>query len=319
MTPPAPAPAPAPVPAPTPVHPSPPLTPPSTPPPAPAPAVAPRRPDETTEPVPGPEAHPVPSPGPPITPPPAPPVATVRCPNCRTENAADRTLCIRCALLLDPGPAPELPPPWWRRIFRRRPRRAPLAGARPRRRLWRRPSLALPLTLILVAALVWFGLPHLSGLLGFAKKETGSPESVPPSAFRSSSRAPGHPAGAAFDGFNNRYWAPKNVGAGVGEYVECDFDQPVRVMKLIVFPGTSAKVDEFLTQARPEKITVVLTSADGRKVSKRIRLKDQAGPQTFDVVGVETVRARLTTDEVYGAGNGRRLAIAEIEFFGRRS
>lgn len=129
-----------------------------------------------------------------------------------------------CALFLDPGPASESRPPWWR------------------------PSLALALTLILVAALVWFGLPHLSELLGFAKKETGSPESAPPSAFRSSSRAPGHPAGAAFDGFNNRYWAPKKLGAGVDEYLECDFDQPVRVMKLIVFSDPNILKKGFRSQ-----------------------------------------------------------------------
>ncbi|MFF8616487.1 discoidin domain-containing protein [Streptomyces sp. NPDC015350] len=270
--------------------------------------------------MPGPEALPDVPPAPANTPPGPPPAAPVRCPNCRTENAPDRTLCVRCALLLDPGPPPDVRPPWWRRIFRRRPRRAPVAGTRPRRRLWRRPGLALPIVLVLLACGVWFALPHLSGWLGLAKDETGTPEAVPPTRFRASSTAPGHPAGAAFDGFNNRYWSPAEAGpdTGVGQYLECDFEQPVRVLKVVLFPGVSARKDEFLDQARPARITVRLTSADGTSVERKLRLKDQPGPQTFDLRGSEIVRARLTTGAAYGAGRDRRLALAEVEFFGRR-
>ncbi|MFF9346434.1 NADase-type glycan-binding domain-containing protein [Streptomyces sp. NPDC014734] len=175
--------------------------------------------------------------------------------------------------------------------------------------------------LIVVACGIWFALPHVSGWLGFAKDETGTPEAVPPARFRASSGAPGHPAGAAFDGFNNRYWAPAEAGtdSGVGQYLECDFEQPVRVLKLVVFAGTSTKMDEFLTQARPARITVLLTSADGRETSKEIRVKDQPGQQTFDLRGTEVVRARLTTSSTHGTGPDRRMAVAEVEFFGRRS
>ncbi|MCX4788114.1 MULTISPECIES: NADase-type glycan-binding domain-containing protein [unclassified Streptomyces] len=270
--------------------------------------------------MPGPEALPDTPPDPPHTPPGPPPATPVRCPYCRTENDPDRTLCIRCALLLDPGAPPGIRPPWWRRILRGRPRQAPTAGTRPRRRLWRRPRLTLPILLIVVACGVWFALPHLSGWFGFAKDETGTPEAVPPTRFRASSTAPGHSAGAAFDGFTNRYWAPSAAGpeTGVGQYLECDFEQPVRVLKLVVFSGTSTKMDEFLTQARPARITVQLTSADGTRVTRKLRVKDQPGQQTFDLRGSEVVRARLTTDTTYGAGKDRRLAVAEVEFFGRR-
>ncbi|MEU5718594.1 discoidin domain-containing protein [Streptomyces sp. NPDC020403] len=242
----------------------------------------------------------------------------VVCPNCRTENAPERALCVRCALLLDPGPEPALRPPWWRWIFRHGPRQAPAAGSRPRRG-WRRPRLGLPLVLLLAAAGVWFALPHLGGLFGLAKEETGAPESVPPSASRGSSAVSGHPPGAAFDGFSNRYWAPKEPGEGTGEYLECDFAQPVKLTKMVVFSGTSARKDEFLTQARPARITVVLTSKDGEETSRPIRLRDQPGQQTFDVRGSGTVRARLVVESAYGTGKGRRTAVAEVEFFGRRS
>ncbi|MER6698261.1 MULTISPECIES: NADase-type glycan-binding domain-containing protein [Streptomyces griseus group] len=282
-------------------------------------AAAPRRPGEGPPgPAPGPDAWP--DDGrrqPAASARPEPVGAPVVCPNCRTENAPDRTRCIRCALLLDPGPAPEGRPPWWRRILRRRPRQARVAGARPRRG-WRRPRVGLPIVLILLAVGVWFALPHLSGLFGFAKEETGTPESVPPAACRGSSEADGHPASAAVDGFNNRYWAPEKTGEGVGEHLECAFAQPVRMMKIVVFSGTSARQDEFLTQGRPARLTVELTSKDGKKTDRTIRLRDQAGQQTFDVRGSDTVRARLTVDAAYGSGEGRRTAVAEIEFFGRR-
>ncbi|WP_437441674.1 NADase-type glycan-binding domain-containing protein [Streptomyces cavourensis] len=72
---------------------------------------------------------------------------------------------------------------------------------------------------------------------------------MPPAAYRASSEAGEHPA-AAFDGFNNRYWAPEKAGDGVGQYLETDFAQPVRMMKIVVFSGTSARKDEFLRTSR---------------------------------------------------------------------
>ncbi|MEW2125909.1 hypothetical protein AB0891_19500 [Streptomyces sp. NPDC007259] len=242
----------------------------------------------------------------------------MRCPGCGAQNAPDRTLCVRCALLLDPGPPPVVRPPWWRRLFRRGPAKGHEAGSRPRRRR-RGPRLGIPIALLLVLAGVWFALPHLSGLLGLAKEETGAPESMPPSACHGSSAAPGHAASAAFDGFNNRYWAPKETGDGAGEFLECVFDAPVGMRKMVVFAGTSARNDEFLTQARPSRIIAELTAKDGTKRTRTIRLADRAGQQTFDVRGSQTVRVRLTVDSAYGTGKGRRVAIAEVEFFGHRS
>ncbi|MFF5336440.1 NADase-type glycan-binding domain-containing protein [Streptomyces sp. NPDC013181] len=281
---------------------------------------APRRPgDRPDSPPPGPAGRT------PDTAPQAPPAnpaantAPVVCPGCGAENAPGRTLCVRCALLLNPGPPPAVRPPWWRRIIsRRRPRRGHEAGARPRRRR-RAPRLGVPLALLLVLAAVWFALPHLSGLLGLAKEETGAPESMPPTACHGSSAAKGHAAGAAFDGFNNRYWAPEETGDAAGEFLECEFDTPVRMLKMVVFPGTSARTDEFLTQARPARLVAELTAKDGTTKTKTIRLKDQAGQQTFDVRGSQTVRVRLTVDSAYGTGKGRRVAVAEVEFFGHRS
>ncbi|MEU9853774.1 hypothetical protein [Streptomyces sp. NPDC047974] len=246
--------------------------------------------------------------------PPPPPPAVVRCRGCGSENSADRTLCLRCALPLAPGPVPEAPPPWWRRLTRRGGRPAPLAGTRPRR-AWRRPRIVLPLVLVLLACGVWFGLPYAGRLLGLAREETSPPESLPPSAVRASAALKDHPAAAAFDGFTNRYWGV----AAPGATVEAEFGAPgVRVTKLVVFAGVSAKKDEFLTQARPARIVVEVVSADGDVSTRRITLKDQPGQQTFDLRGSDVTRIRVTPETAYGAGRGRHLAVAEVEFFGHR-
>ncbi|MFJ6406709.1 NADase-type glycan-binding domain-containing protein [Streptomyces hydrogenans] len=271
-----------------------------------------RRPGEVIEaPVPGPPPE-APAAGPGEAP--APSAPAVRCPGCGTANAADRTLCARCALPLAPGPPPEAPPSWWRRLTRRRNRPAPLAGTRPRR-AWRRPRVVLPLVLVLVACGVWFGLPYAGRLLGLAREETSPPESLPPSAVRASGALKDHPATAAFDGFTNRYWAV----AAPGATLEAEFEAPgVRVTKLVVFAGTSAKKDEFLTQARPARIVVEVVRADGDTSTRRITLKDQPGQQTFDLRGSGVTRIRVTPETAYGAARGRHLAVAEVEFFGHR-
>ncbi|MFF2773941.1 hypothetical protein ACFVU3_03460 [Streptomyces sp. NPDC058052] len=276
-------------------------------------AAGPRRPGaETDAPVPGPTPE-TPRPAPDAAAP-APPAPTVRCTGCGTANETDRTLCVRCALPLAPGPAPEAPPPWWRRLPRRGRRQAPVAGTRPRRSR-RRPRIVLPLVLVLLAVGVWFGLPHAGRLLGLAREETSPPEALPPSAVRASRSVEDHPASAAFDGFSNRYWAAPATGATL----EADFDPPgVRVTKLVVFAGTSAKKDEFLTQARPARLLVEVVSADGDAQTRRITLKDQPGQQTFTLRGSGVTHVRITPETAYGSARGRHLALAEVEFFGHR-
>jgi len=46
--------------------------------------------------------------------------------------------------------------------------------------------------------------------------------------------------------------------------------------------------------------------------------QDQAGEQQFDVRASDVVRVRVTAEEAFGAGPGRRPVVAELEFFGHR-
>ncbi|MBB5936591.1 NADase-type glycan-binding domain-containing protein [Streptomyces zagrosensis] len=192
------------------------------------------------------------------------------------------------------------------------------AGSRPRHRTWPRPRLALPLTLLVVLAVLFFARSQLTDVFTFTQDQTGKPEALRPDHGRASSEATGHRAGAALDGFSNRYWAPLATGPGTGQYLEATFESPIRLQKLLIISGRSANQDEFLTQARPAELTVTLITARGERSTKAVNLKDQPGQQTFDVRGSDVVRVRLTVDAAYGASAKRRLAIAEVEFFGRR-
>lgn len=242
------------------------------------------------------------------------------CPRCRADNPHERRLCQRCGAQLGaPVRAPgQNRPPWWRRLFGRDRDRVLEAGSRPRHRTWPRPRLALPLTLLILLAAAYFARSQLSDALTFTQDQTGKPEALRPAEARASSEAGGHRAGAAFDGFTNRYWSPADTGPATGQYLEATFEEPVRLRKLLVISGRSANQDEFLTQARPAELTVTLFTADGERSTKAVNLKDQPGQQTFDVRGSDVVRVRLTVDAAYDESAKRRVAVAEVEFFGRR-
>jgi hypothetical protein len=227
---------------------------------------------------------------------------------------------MRCGALLDQtAPSEDFEPlPWWRRIFQRSSERSVAAGTRPRRRAWRRPRLAIPLALLLLVTGFWFGRSPLTQLLNLTHDRTGKPEALRPTRYDASSSAPGHKAGLAFDGANNRYWAPAKTGSGVGQYLEAGFDKPVRLQKVLITSGSSAKQEDFLLQARPAKVTMTVIAVGGDKSTKVIKLRDEPGPQTFDLSGSNVVEVRMTVDAAYGARPNRRVAIAEVEFFGRR-
>ncbi|MFI0901688.1 NADase-type glycan-binding domain-containing protein [Streptomyces sp. NPDC020983] len=251
------------------------------------------------------------------------------CPRCQAANPAERHLCARCGAVLDPrapdpaapAPVPEAPLPWWRRLRRRR-ERAVAAGYRPRARTGTRrrlrPRAVWPAVAVVLALGGWLARGQLSNLVSDIRDRSSKPAPLHPNSATASSADPAHPAGMAFDGYANRYWTPAAPGAGVGQYVEAGFPQPVHLVTIIVTPGCSADDGTFLTQARPSKITLTFYDAAGHATARTVSLHDQAGPQTFDVHASDVVRIRLTTDASYGATGGHRLAVAEVEFFGRQ-
>lgn len=250
------------------------------------------------------------------------------CPRCRAANPADRHLCGRCGAVLDPDapapaapapvPVPEARLPWWRRL--RRPERTVAAGYRPHTRTRRRlrPRVVWPAVAVVLALVGWLVRGQLSDLVSNIQDRSAKPAPLHPNTPTASTADPAHPAGMAFDGYANRYWAPAAPGAGVGQYVEAEFPHAVRLVTILITPGCSADDGTFLMQARPSKITLTFYDTAGRPTTHTVTLHDQAGPQTFEVHASDVTKVRLTTDASYGATGGHRLAIAEVEFFGRQ-
>ncbi|MGW5355668.1 NADase-type glycan-binding domain-containing protein [Streptomyces sp. NPDC004031] len=247
------------------------------------------------------------------------------CPTCGTANPANRHLCARCGAVLDPqapppaAPVPEAPTPWWRRLLRR-PERAVAAGYRPPTRTRRRlpPRAVWPAVAVVLALVGWLVRGQISDLVSNVRDRSAKPAPLHPNTATASSADPAHPAGMAFDGYANHYWAPSAPGAGVGQYVEAGFPHPVHLVTILVTPGCSTDDGTFLTQARPARITLTFYDTAGHPTAHTVTLHDQAGPQTFDVHASDVARVRLTTDASYGATDGHRLAVAEVEFFGRQ-
>ncbi|MGW1258297.1 discoidin domain-containing protein [Streptomyces sp. NPDC002513] len=134
----------------------------------------------------------------------------------------------------------------------------------PRLHVWRRPRLTLPVFLIVLVVAAWLARALLTELFTFAEDNSGTPKPLRPAHMRASSQAASHRAQAAFDGLNNRYWAPAAPGPATGQYLEADFERPVRLQKILITSGSSTKPDEYLSQARPSEITLTLVSSDGK-------------------------------------------------------
>jgi hypothetical protein len=252
----------------------------------------------------------------------APPAHDLVCPACDRANPRTRTLCLRCGAVLDAAVVEEERLSWWARLlrrFRRRPPRRLEAGQRPQVRAWRRPSLAIPVTLALLLGGGYLARPHLSGLIDSLRNKTAEPTPVNPKFAKASSHLENHGPNLAFDGANNTYWAPASAGAGTGEELEARFEQPVTLEQLIIHTGVSVNKDEFLKQARPSVLDVELGDPGGHVTKKRLDLEDKPGPQTLDLEGKNVSSVRFVVRSGYGAeAKNRHTAILEIEFFGLR-
>ncbi|MFG2333308.1 discoidin domain-containing protein [Streptomyces sp. NPDC048604] len=240
------------------------------------------------------------------------------CGRCGSGNVPTRRYCRRCGASL--ADAPVVPKaPWWRRLFTRRAGRKPVAGERPPRRQWRRPRFVLPLLVLVALGAAGYAFRGEAGRAVEAVRDrTSKTEQVHATKVTASSARKQHPAALAVDGTTDKHWTPARPGAAEGEYLEATFAAPIRLLDLVVHPGSSPVAEKFLTQARPGSLSVTVTSSDGRTTVRTVRLADVPGPQRFHLPVSDAVRVRLTVRSTYGAGNERYLALAEVEFFKRR-
>lgn len=229
------------------------------------------------------------------------PTGEIACPNCGTQNPADRAFCRKCGRSLKAEQATERS----RRRFR-------FTWPKGRGRIRR--LLAILAVLALLAALVWVGMTYGPRAVDAVRDRIAKPELITPDAVTASSSTRGHAPSLISDGLSNRFWAP---GDERKPWVELAFDKPIRVLSVIVTGGVSPQQQDYAKQGRPGDVRLELWTPDGVRTEQDLHLVDHAGPQTFDMAVGDVTRIRLTVLSGYGLTSGKVPAIAEVEVFRR--
>ncbi|MFJ9563320.1 NADase-type glycan-binding domain-containing protein [Streptomyces fuscichromogenes] len=242
------------------------------------------------------------------------------CPWCATPNRPDRHFCTRCAMPMagHPGTDATARRPWWRRLFDFRNRQTPWAGDRPRlRRTFDR-----VLTWI-VAAVVLTGITVLAvntpKAISATRDHFAKRAQVSPDSYRASRSYAGHKPDLLFDKLNNTWWGPGIVGGGEGEWVEAHFDEPTRLLNVVVTSGESTHNDQLKNSALPHRMKATIKTADGKTETREVILDQTAGGQVRALRAADVVSVRFTIESSYRAPGRTQVAIAEIEFFGPSS
>ncbi len=243
------------------------------------------------------------------------------CGQCGAGNEPTRKFCRRCGRDLTEAEVAKVP--WWRRVFQRRPRQAPVAGTRPLSTPERRLRVPGRLLVLVVALGALAGGLYLARGLAVGAFEAvldrvEGTRNINPTSFRASDEQEGHPPGAARDGFTNRYWAPAAAGEGRGSSLVARFEKPFRLVYLLVTPGVSGEDEAaFLAHGRPAELRVVMTTETGAKEVEDLELEDKVGLATFNVATNDVVAVKIEILGSYGPA-AAHTAIAEVEFRGRR-
>ncbi|MEV0255009.1 discoidin domain-containing protein [Streptomyces sp. NPDC050732] len=235
---------------------------------------------------------------------PAEPESGAPCPSCGTPNAPRRHFCRSCANPLKDSATP--------------PAEGPYAGQRPRlhrdRTRWIARAVGIAVVVGLVAGGIFGGPPAARAVQDhFAKRVP-----VHPTDSSASHSAPKQAAKLAFDGYSNTWWGTGYSGDSAGQWLQADFGQPTDLLNLLITPGTSPRSAQAAAQARPMEFDLVVSDSAGKEHTMHRRIND-GGVQKVDVRVRDAVSARLILRSAYGAGKGRQVAVAELEFFGRSS
>uniref|UniRef100_UPI003F9E8DA0 NADase-type glycan-binding domain-containing protein n=1 Tax=Streptomyces sanglieri TaxID=193460 RepID=UPI003F9E8DA0 len=227
------------------------------------------------------------------------------CPACGTPNLPGRKFCRRCAAPLQTREQPA-PLPWWRTVwpFRRRVRNG--SG-----RALRRTVVALVIVGLLIAGFLL--VPAGRYVFEDVRDKLGGTAEISPADATASAHAPGHPASAAIDGLTNRYWGAPTLGSSL----TCVFEKPFRLVGVVVYTGVSTKPEEFRQGARPTKAELVITTEGGEVRKKAVTLTDKPGRQTVRTGISDVVSVELVLKAAAGQGEGRPIAVGEVEFFKR--
>ncbi|MFJ6016505.1 zinc ribbon domain-containing protein [Streptomyces sp. NPDC092952] len=227
------------------------------------------------------------------------------CPACGTPNLPGRRFCRRCAAPLQPKEE-AAPLPWWRTVwpFRRRVR----SGSG---RALRRTLMALAVVAVLIGG--YLLVPAGRYVYEDVRDKLGKTAEISPDKVTASADTPGHPAKSVTDGLSNRYWAAPGPGAAL----TFTFDRPFRMVGVVVYPGSSTKPEEFGRTARPTEIEMVVTKEDGGTETVLLKLNDKPGKFTERTRISDAVSVRMVVKAAVGQGEGRPIAVGEVEFYRR--
>ncbi|NGO72549.1 carbohydrate-binding protein [Streptomyces sp. SB3404] len=210
-----------------------------------------------------------------------------------------------------PGPLP-----WWRRLLGPGRHETPWAGERPRLRrafdsvgTWIAAALAVTL---LILGIIYIPPAYQATRDHFAKRSPAEPDAI-----RASRSYSGHPPKLAFDKLNNTWWGPGVSQSGQGEWIEARFSRPVRLLDVLITPGTSTRADQLSESALPHRVKATVTKKDGSTATRELTLDPGAGAQRRSLRVGEITRVRFTIESAHAASADKQVAIAEIELFGR--
>ncbi|QTI43869.1 hypothetical protein JYK04_01632 [Streptomyces nojiriensis] len=239
------------------------------------------------------------------------------CPWCEVGNRPDRHFCRRCGMSLAERPsAPETRHPWWRRIRNVGNRPDPWAGERPRLRrgigrgfTWIAYGLAL--TLVIYVAF------NVNTAWSAARDHFAKRAQVTPDSAEASRSFDGHPPKALFDKINNSWWGPGVSQSADGEWIEARFNEPTRLLDILITSGISAKASDLSEAALPHRMDAIVITADGKQTTRQITLDQVSGPQQRKFRAQNVVSVRFVIRSAFNAGADKQVSIAEIEFFTR--
>ncbi|GGQ82458.1 NADase-type glycan-binding domain-containing protein [Couchioplanes azureus] len=241
------------------------------------------------------------------------------CPRCAAGNTLGRRFCRACGAPLTEAAAPPRLS-WWRR-WRARWTARRVHDAGTRRRVRGGPGTARMVWTVLLAALAVTAVMAVP--TGLLRRADDAVRDRFTASFRLAARA-GEASSAArgaapanlVDGKSNRYWAP--TGKPVGAWVELVFAERVRLLRVIVTAGVSSDPERFAHQGRPGELKAVVLTGSGPAPAQTLALRDQPGPQYFDLRVSDATGIRLTVMSTYGMAPARVCALAELEFDARR-
>jgi len=249
------------------------------------------------------------------------------CGRCGEPNDPTRKFCRRCGNSLQEAVVATISVPWWRRIFRRTPRRYEAGertkGMRPGKPAGRPSGVRITYVvrwalgiLFALGVVGYVAIPSMQGLVNrgvrIAMEQAGriiapSLEPVRPTSGEASDEVSGHPMADAFDTFTNTEWQAN----GANPSVTLAFEEPFELGALIVHNGATGEA--FVQLRRAEIIEIEFP--DG--TIERLELQDVHDPQNLDVSGPAADTLTIRVVETNGP-NAQPLAISELELFARR-